>query len=125
MDFFRTRTLTYMIGAAEFAENIRLNILDTVFPSFHKTRDHSSWNQLNGKVVYLKFLRASPECPYRSKSNKCMIVKLSLQTCIITGGNAGIGLATADAIAKQGGHVILACRSLERGQLAAKVSQLI
>ncbi len=47
-----------------------------------------------------------------------------LQTCIITGGNAGIGLSTAEAIAQQGGKVVLACRSLERGKSAAQVLQL-
>ncbi|EIE23919.1 NAD(P)-binding protein, partial [Coccomyxa subellipsoidea C-169] len=39
---------------------------------------------------------------------------------IITGGNAGIGLSTAEAIARQGGKVVLACRSLARGKSAAQ-----
>jgi retinol dehydrogenase-12 len=34
--------------------------------------------------------------------------------CIITGGNSGIGLATACEMAKMGYHLILACRSEER-----------
>eukprot|EP01026_Neomeris_dumetosa_P069363 TRINITY_DN6854_c0_g1_i2.p1 TRINITY_DN6854_c0_g1~~TRINITY_DN6854_c0_g1_i2.p1 ORF type:complete len:345 (-),score=50.90 TRINITY_DN6854_c0_g1_i2:168-1202(-) len=37
---------------------------------------------------------------------------------IITGGNAGIGKATAQHLADQGAHVILACRSLERANKA-------
>lgn len=50
-----------------------------------------------------------------------LTIDLYLQTCIITGGNAGIGLATAEAIAKRGGKVVLACRSLVRGRRAAQV----
>lgn len=37
---------------------------------------------------------------------------------IITGANSGMGLAAAIEMAKKGAHVIMACRSLERGQAA-------
>ncbi len=43
------------------------------------------------------------------------------QVCIVTGANAGIGLATATELARMGAHVVLACRSKERGQAAAEV----
>ncbi|KAI5079557.1 hypothetical protein GOP47_0005036 [Adiantum capillus-veneris] len=44
---------------------------------------------------------------------------------IITGGNCGIGKATAVDLAKQGMHVTLACRSKERGDKAClEVSQM-
>ena len=43
---------------------------------------------------------------------------MPLKTCIITGANAGIGKAAAIQIAKEGYYVILACRSLERGEAA-------
>lgn len=46
---------------------------------------------------------------------------VSVQVCIVTGGNAGIGLGTASALAARGAHVILACRSAERGKEAAQV----
>ena len=48
-----------------------------------------------------------------------------LQSCVITGGNAGIGRAFAEAAARHGAHVILACRSMERGANAAEVSPTI
>ena len=39
----------------------------------------------------------------------------------MTGGNAGIGYATARQLARQGAHVIVACRSKERGEAAVEV----
>lgn len=42
-----------------------------------------------------------------------------LQVCVVTGGNAGIGFATAAKLAERGAHVVLACRSAERGRAAA------
>ena len=45
-------------------------------------------------------------------------VKLDGKTVIITGANAGIGLETAVDLAKRNARVILACRSVERGESA-------
>ncbi|KAK9824442.1 hypothetical protein WJX72_010272 [[Myrmecia] bisecta] len=42
------------------------------------------------------------------------------KVCLITGGNAGVGKATAEAFASRGARVILACRSLQRGAAAAQ-----
>ncbi|KAG2484530.1 hypothetical protein HYH03_016668 [Edaphochlamys debaryana] len=42
------------------------------------------------------------------------------KVCIVTGGNAGIGFATARALARRGAHVVLACRDRERAQAAAE-----
>ncbi|MGN6161152.1 MAG: oxidoreductase [Marmoricola sp.] len=39
---------------------------------------------------------------------------------IITGANSGIGLEAARALAHQGAHVVLACRSEEKGEAAAR-----
>ena len=44
---------------------------------------------------------------------------LSGRTFLVTGGNTGIGLATARTLAKRGGRVFLACRSEQKGQEAA------
>ena len=45
-------------------------------------------------------------------------VKLDGKTVIITGANTGIGLETAVDLAKRNARVILACRSVERGESA-------
>ena len=41
------------------------------------------------------------------------------KTVIITGANAGIGLETAVDLARRGARIIMACRSVERGEMAA------
>ncbi|KAK9963774.1 hypothetical protein ABG768_006938 [Culter alburnus] len=46
--------------------------------------------------------------------------KLHGKTVIVTGGNTGIGKATAAAMAVRGARVILACRSKQRGEEAAR-----
>ena len=44
---------------------------------------------------------------------------LTGKTAIITGANTGIGLETAVDLARRGARVLLACRSVERGERAA------
>jgi len=43
---------------------------------------------------------------------------LAGRTFLVTGGNTGIGLATARGLVARGGRVHLACRSADRGQAA-------
>jgi retinol dehydrogenase 12 len=43
---------------------------------------------------------------------------LAGRTFLVTGGNTGIGLATARALAARGGRVHIACRSVDRGRAA-------
>ena len=38
------------------------------------------------------------------------------KTFVVTGANAGLGYFTSEAIARAGGHVILACRNSTRAQ---------
>ncbi|MGW3986992.1 oxidoreductase [Streptomyces sp. NPDC004830] len=44
---------------------------------------------------------------------------LSGRTAVVTGANSGIGLTTADALARAGAHVVLAVRDTDRGRAAA------
>ncbi|CAL5227473.1 g10450 [Coccomyxa viridis] len=41
-------------------------------------------------------------------------------TCIVTGPTSGIGRETASTLARRNAHVVLACRSLERGEKLRK-----
>eukprot|EP00904_Undaria_pinnatifida_P006898 jgi/Undpi1/3338/HiC_scaffold_15.g06711.m1 len=43
---------------------------------------------------------------------------MSGRVCVVTGANAGIGKATAMGLAQQGAHVVLACRSVRKGEAA-------
>jgi protochlorophyllide reductase len=40
------------------------------------------------------------------------------RTALVTGANSGLGLRTAQVLAARGAHVIMACRSAERGEAA-------
>jgi NAD(P)-dependent dehydrogenase (short-subunit alcohol dehydrogenase family) len=48
------------------------------------------------------------------------IPDLSGKVAIVTGANRGIGYATAQALARKGATVILACRNEEKGQVAVR-----
>lgn len=45
------------------------------------------------------------------------------KTVIVTGANAGMGLATTIELARLGAHVVMACRSKERGEAALAQAQ--
>lgn len=47
------------------------------------------------------------------------IPDLSDTTSLITGANGGLGLATADALAGKGAHVVIAARNLDKARAAA------
>ncbi|QIY96263.1 oxidoreductase [Streptomyces sp. S1D4-11] len=42
------------------------------------------------------------------------------RTVVVTGANSGLGIATVDALARAGAHVVLAVRDPERGEAAAR-----
>lgn len=41
------------------------------------------------------------------------------RTAVVTGANSGVGLATVEALAGAGAHVVLAVRDVRRGEAAA------
>ena len=45
-----------------------------------------------------------------------LALDLAGKTFIVTGGNSGIGLVTVRQLAKQGAHVVLACRRISEGE---------
>lgn len=45
-------------------------------------------------------------------------VDLAGKNCLVTGGNAGLGRATAEALARRGAQLWLLCRDAERGAVA-------
>jgi retinol dehydrogenase 12 len=47
------------------------------------------------------------------------VTDLAGRTFLITGGNTGIGRATAAGLARRGGRVFIGCRSAEKGRAAA------
>jgi len=57
----------------------------------------------------------------RFSSTKCTYVAdLRDKVIVITGSNKGIGFETAKILSKMGGHIILACRNMEKANIAVK-----
>jgi len=57
----------------------------------------------------------------RFSSAKCTYVAdLRDKVIVITGSNKGIGFETAKILSKMGGHIILACRNMEKANIAVK-----
>ncbi|MGW7048326.1 oxidoreductase [Streptomyces avermitilis] len=55
----------------------------------------------------------------RGKWNTGDIPDQTGRTVVVTGANSGLGIATVEALARAGAHVVLAVRDLERGEAAA------
>ncbi|ADI11434.1 dehydrogenase [Streptomyces bingchenggensis BCW-1] len=51
--------------------------------------------------------------------NATRIPDLTGRTAVVTGANSGLGIATVDALARAGAHVVLAVRDTARGEAAA------
>ncbi|MCP5149212.1 MAG: SDR family oxidoreductase [Ectothiorhodospiraceae bacterium] len=45
---------------------------------------------------------------------------MTTKTCLVTGANSGMGLVTAEALARTGARVILLCRSLDKAERACE-----
>ncbi|XP_029335107.1 retinol dehydrogenase 13 [Mus caroli] len=65
-----------------------------------------------GGTVLLKDYVAGGACPSKAT--------IPGKTVIVTGANTGIGKQTALELAKRGGNIILACRDMEKCEVAAK-----
>lgn len=57
----------------------------------------------------------------RQQWTEADIPDLAGRTAVVTGGNAGLGLQISRVLAGRGAHVVLACRSVEKGKAAAAV----
>ncbi len=57
----------------------------------------------------------------RQRWTEAEIADLAGRTAVVTGGNAGLGLQISRVLAGRGAHVVLACRSVEKGKAAASV----
>eukprot|EP00735_Rhodelphis_limneticus_P011476 TRINITY_DN4572_c0_g1::TRINITY_DN4572_c0_g1_i1::g.23213::m.23213 TRINITY_DN4572_c0_g1::TRINITY_DN4572_c0_g1_i1::g.23213 ORF type:complete len:360 (-),score=73.54,sp/A2RVM0/TIC32_ARATH/46.30/7e-81,adh_short/PF00106.20/1.9e-19,KR/PF08659.5/1.6e-07,adh_short_C2/PF13561.1/0.00021,Epimerase/PF01370.16/0.0016 TRINITY_DN4572_c0_g1_i1:124-1155(-) len=81
---------------------------------------------LSVPVQWFKYLLALPtEYGYSSGSTaediaQNFISNIRGKVAIVTGANSGIGLETSRVLAKMGCTVVLACRSMERGEEAVK-----
>ena len=88
------------------------------------------WHNFHGKVLQTirAICRRRPLCWLDSSSSlHVALISLStvVQVCIVTGGNAGVGSATAEAMVARGARVILACRDSKRAKIAAEVMHII
>lgn len=55
-----------------------------------------------------------------SNWNTDEIQDLSGSTIVVTGANSGLGYEASKEFARKGGHVVMACRSIDRGENAAE-----
>ena len=110
---FRDDAWCKIIGACEFLQNSAHIIREKCSRTSCWLPDADFTGQVTATTDW--------SCP--AQCNQSDLPSLSpLQTCIVTGGNAGCGLAIARELYMRGGHVILACRSRERGFRAAQAS---
>ncbi|XP_046842853.1 WW domain-containing oxidoreductase-like isoform X2 [Xenia sp. Carnegie-2017] len=88
------------------------------------------FSTINGKSTYIDprvIFKTKPRVKGKIKVDACQTASdvlknknLSGKVVIITGANSGIGFETAKAMSLFGAHVIMACRDLHKGSIAAE-----
>jgi len=91
-------------------------------------RDVRGTAELVGRSVAVMTVERLREAPARTKpenhlSRDVPLRRLEGKTALVTGGSAGIGRATAEALARQGARVVILSRNRERAELAQKEIQ--
>ncbi|KAJ9444738.1 Short-chain dehydrogenase TIC 32 [Diplonema papillatum] len=51
------------------------------------------------------------------------LLDLTNKVYVVTGANAGLGLESSTVFARQGAHVVMACRNMEKAGAALKIVQ--
>ncbi|KAJ9447654.1 Protochlorophyllide reductase A [Diplonema papillatum] len=51
------------------------------------------------------------------------LMDLTSKVYVVTGANAGLGLETSSVLARQGAHVVTACRDMEKARAAVEIVQ--
>lgn len=72
----------------------------------------------NARLNLSRRFRRSKDAPAAQRDG--LSTTLAGKLCCVTGANAGVGLDTSAALARRGATVLMACRSLERGEAAVQ-----
>ena len=78
---------------------------------------------IDPRIAYAMTSKKKGRLKFDADSTAMVVLRgrdLSGKTCLITGANSGIGFETAVALALHGCHVILACRDVNKGNIAAE-----
>lgn len=93
----------YIVGAASFVGIVIIVVVDIIVVG-----------------VYIQGMATKHSADQNSKWNAGGIGDQRGRTAVVTGANSGLGIATVDALARAGAHVVLAVRDPERGEAAAR-----
>jgi NAD(P)-dependent dehydrogenase (short-subunit alcohol dehydrogenase family) len=93
----------YIVGAVSFVGIVIIVVVDIIVVG-----------------VYIQGMATKHSADQNSKWNAGDIGDQRGRTAVVTGANSGLGIATVDALARAGAHVVLAVRDPERGEAAAR-----
>ena len=72
-----------------------------------------------GALLYLRRRGVAAADPHLYCAPELLAKDLSGSTICITGGNSGFGKMVAEQLVGQGGHVVIACRNMQAGEVVA------